>query len=54
MTLEDALQFYMDVDTYTTEELYNKWKDYGVDKDKQYIQKKKYAAKQRLIKAGLL
>ena len=54
MSLEQTLEFYLDFNKYSTAEMYEKWKDYGVTEDKNYQSKKKYIAKKRLEKEGLL
>ena len=54
MSMEQTLEFYLDFSKYSTAEMYEKWKDYGVTEDKNYQSKKKYIAKKRLEKEGLL
>lgn len=54
MSMEQTLEFYLDFGKYSTAEMYEKWKDYGVTEDKNYQSKKKYIAKKRLEKEGLL
>jgi len=54
MNVEQCMEFYLDCGKYSPDELYAKWKDYGVTSDKEYQSKKKYVAKKRLEKEGLL
>ena len=54
MSIEETMTFYLDCDILTPTELYEKWKEYGVTEVKTYQDKKKWVAKRRLIKEGLL
>lgn len=54
MSLEDCLEFYLEVDTLTTEQIYEKWKTFGVKNDKLQISKKKSAIKKRLKDNNLI
>ena len=54
MTIDDAMDFYLDCSQLSQHDLYKKWKDYGVIDDASYQSKKKYVAKQRLIREGLI
>lgn len=54
MTLDQCVEFCVDVKTMTFEELTTKWTDYGLkDADKNYVYKKKYSIEKRLMKEGI-
>lgn len=54
MNLDQCMEFYQDTISMTPEEVYEKWKTFGVENTRTSVTKKKYAIKHRLIKEGLL
>lgn len=49
-----AMEFYLDSKNLSLEEMYEKWKDYGVTMNPLYLPKKRYSIRVRLQKLGLL
>lgn len=49
-----AMEFYLDSKNLSLEEMYEKWKDYGVTMNPLYLPKKRYSVRIRLQKLGLL
>jgi len=54
MSIEQTMEFYLDFAKCSPDELHQKWKEYGITADRTYQSKRKYVAKQRLEKEGLL
>ena len=54
MSIEQTMEFYLDFAKCSPDELHQKWKEYGITTDRTYQNKRKYVAKRRLEKEGLL